>query len=105
MKRRIKIPIVLSFLLVASVGCQQLADTRDGDKSSGSQHLAKKYGGEATLDLPKGEKLVNITWKDDSLWYLTRPMTKEDKGETYKFKESSAFGILEGSITVKEHKK
>lgn len=90
MKRRIKVPIILSFLLVTSVGCQA---------------AAKKYGGEMTVDLPKGEKLVNITWKDDSLWYLTKPMTKKDKEETYKFKESSNFGVLEGEITVREHKK
>ncbi|AMB18727.1 hypothetical protein BH780_gp144 [Bacillus phage Eldridge] len=90
MKRRIKVPIILTILLASSVGCQA---------------AAKKYGGEMEVDLPKGEKLVNITWKDDSLWYLTRPMTKKDKEETYKFKESSNFGVLEGTITVKEHKK
>ncbi|AIW03543.1 hypothetical protein CPT_Moonbeam145 [Bacillus phage Moonbeam] len=105
MRRRIRVPIVLATLLFAAVGCQQVADKQDGEKTSGSQHFAKKFGGTATLDLPKGEKLMNITWKDDHLWYLTRPMTKEDKAETYKFKESSNFGILEGEIVVKERKK
>jgi len=90
MKRRIKVPIILSFLLVSSVGCQA---------------AAKKYGGEMTVDLPKGEKLVNITWKDDSLWYLTRPMAKNDKEETYKFTEDSNWGVLEGTVTIKERKK
>lgn len=38
-----------------------------------------------TLELPANQKLVMITWKDDSLWYLTKPMTEEDVAETYTF--------------------
>jgi hypothetical protein len=42
--------------------------------SSCDQTMARKYGGSTKINLPKGQKLVNITWKDSQLWYLTRPM-------------------------------
>ena len=71
---------------------------------SGCQYSAKHFGGSYTANLPKGEKLVNATWKDDQLWYLTKPMTKDDKAETYKLKEDSTMGALQGTVTIKEHK-
>jgi len=71
---------------------------------SGCQWSAKNLGGDYTVNLPKGEKLVNATWKQDSLWYLTRPMTDQDKVETYKFKEDSTMGVMEGTVTIKESK-
>lgn len=65
---------------------------------------AKNFGGDYTLKLPKNEKLVMITWKGNSLWYLTKPMTEDDIAETYKFQESAEFGIMEGTVTVVETK-
>ena len=65
---------------------------------------AKSWGGDATLDLPKGEKLVNVTWKESQLWYLTRPMKSEEIAETYVFHESSNYGVMEGTVTITEHK-
>lgn len=72
--------------------------------TAGCQSAAKNLGGDYTLKLPKNEKLVMITWKDNSLWYLTKPMTDEDTAETYKFQESAEFGIMEGTVTVVETK-
>ncbi len=68
-----------------------------------SQYAAKHLGGTTTVDLPAGQKLINVTWKDNSLWYLTRPMTEEDKAETYTFQESSNLGVLEGTVTIYEY--
>ena len=51
------------------------------------------------------EKLEEITWKDASLWYLTRPMTEDDIAETHVFKQSSNWGVLEGTVTIVESKK
>jgi hypothetical protein len=65
---------------------------------------AKSWGGNANLDLPKGEKLVTVTWKESEIWYLTRPMRVDEVAETYKFHESSNFGIMEGTVTIVEHK-
>lgn len=66
------------------------------------QGLTKSYGGEMTIELEPNTKLEMITWKDDSLWYLTRPMTDEDEPETHTFQQSSAFGVLEGTVTIIE---
>jgi hypothetical protein len=68
------------------------------------QERAKGWSGTATIDLPKGQKLVNVTWKETQLWYLTRPMNSLDSVETYTFKESSSFGIMEGEVVIKETK-
>jgi len=66
--------------------------------------IAKNYGGNLTVEIPKGQKLVNVTWKEDEVWYLTRPMDSTDKAETFTFQEKSSFGVWEGTITLKESK-
>ncbi len=63
---------------------------------------AKSHGGTMTLNLPPGEKLVSATWKDNNLWYLTRPMRKGESPETSTLHESSNLGIIEGSVIFKE---
>ena len=73
--------------------------------ATGCQSITKDYGGSTTIELEPNQKLEEITWKDDSLWYLTRPMTKEDVAETYTFQQSSNFGVFEGTVTIIEHKK
>lgn len=64
----------------------------------------KNWGGEGTINLPKGQKLVTITWKETQVWYLTRPMTENDTAETYKFQEESSYGVMEGTYTIIESK-
>lgn len=68
----------------------------------GCQSTTKNLGGTTTIELPADEKLETITWKDDSLWYLTRPMTENDIPETHTFQQSSNFGILEGTVVIIE---
>ncbi len=65
---------------------------------------AKKFGGNAELTLPKGQKLMTVTWKDANLWYLTRPMNEGDSAEVYTFHEESSYGVLEGTYTIREVK-
>lgn len=72
---------------------------------SGCQYATKHLGGNMTVNLEPNVKLVNVTWKDDSLWFLTKPMTEEDVAETYYFEEDSEFGVFEGTVTIVEHKK
>lgn len=72
---------------------------------TGCQSTAKSFGGSMTLELEPNQKLEEITWKDDSLWYLTRPMTDNDIAETHIFQESSNFGVFEGTVTIIETKK
>lgn len=67
-----------------------------------AQERAKNFGGSSTITLEHGEKLEMITWKDDSLWYLTRPMREDETAETHIFKQNSVYGVFEGSVTIIE---
>ena len=70
---------------------------------TGCHEAARNYGGSMTLELPKGQKLEEITWKDDSaLWYLTRPMRDDEKPETHTFKADTEWGVFEGTVTIIE---
>jgi hypothetical protein len=64
----------------------------------------KAFGGEGTINLPKGRKLVNVTWKETQVWYLTRPMHKDEVAETYQFQEESSWGMVEGTYNLVETK-
>jgi hypothetical protein len=70
----------------------------------GCQSVTKNLGGEMTIELESNQKLEMITWKDSSLWYLTKPMTDDDVAETHLFQQSSEFGVFEGTVTVIETK-
>lgn len=65
----------------------------------------KHYGGTGNIDLSAGEKLINVTWKGQELWILTRPMLSTDSAVTYKFHEKSSYGIVEGTYIITEKKK
>ena len=67
---------------------------------TGCQSVTKDFGGSTTIELEPNQKLEEITWKDDSLWYLTRPMTDDDIAETHTFQQSSNFGVFEGTVTI-----
>lgn len=71
---------------------------------TGCQSATKSIGGEMTLELEPGHKLETITWKGDSLWYLTRPTRENEQPETHTFQQSSNFGVLEGTVIVVESK-
>lgn len=86
--------IFLLLLLIVVVGLSSCTE----------QTMAKSYGGDYTLELPAGQKLVTATWKDVEFWYLTRPMRDGEEAETYYFKEDSNFGIMEGTVTIVERK-
>lgn len=70
--------------------------------ATGCQTATRNFGGTTTLKLEPNEKLEEITWKDDSLWYLTRPMRDDEEPEVHIFKESDSLGILEGTVKVIE---
>ena len=65
---------------------------------------AREFGVEETVTLPPNEKLTDIEWEGADLWYMTRPMREDEVAETYTFKESSTYGVLEGTITIVESK-
>lgn len=82
---------IIVLLVVIGLGCSCTQNIR-----------AKHWGGKATEVLPSGQKLVTVTWKDADLWILTRPMKSGESAETYNFKESSTWGVLNGTVTIIE---
>ena len=63
---------------------------------------SRSFGGQFEVKLPKGQKLIEATWKGKDLWYLTRQRREGEPIERYLFKEESSFGVLEGSVIFKE---
>lgn len=63
---------------------------------------AKTFGGNADVELPAGTKLVDMTWKNENLWYATRPMREGEFPETTTMQEQSSFGMVEGTVTFIE---
>lgn len=88
MKKFIAIILVI-IMLIATTGCNA---------------VARSWGGTVTVDLETNRKFVDVTWKENSLWILTKAMTSEDIAETYYFEEDSNFGILNGTVIIVEHK-
>lgn len=71
-------------------------------KSSGNV-IAKKLGTSGgIMNLPPNHKLVLVTWKSNNMWVLYRPMRKDEVPEEYIYQEDSTFGIIEGTIRIKE---
>lgn len=68
------------------------------------QERTRAWGGQMTVDLPKGQELMMVTWKDNDLFYLTRPMAPDYVPVTKTFKESSSYGLMESTVYFKEHK-
>lgn len=72
-------------------------------QSNGLNFVTKSYGGRSYLVLPGGQKLVTMTWKKDSMWILTRTARPgEFVGDEYQFQEKSTWGLIEGTVYVKE---
>jgi hypothetical protein len=67
--------------------------------------MAKNWGGTMTVELKPGTKLDSVTWKEDELWYLTRPMREGEQPEVWTFREKSSLGIQEGTVILKEKAK
>lgn len=65
---------------------------------------ARQFGGTANVDLPKNQKLLMVTWKEDDLWFLTRDMREDEKTESYSLRESSSWGVWEGTVKLHESK-
>ena len=68
------------------------------------QSRVKDFGGDMDIYLEPNQKLEEITWKEDNLWYLTKPMTEEDVAEIHSFTESSSYGLFEGTVIIHEVK-
>lgn len=92
MKKILSVVLVIAMVVVLCVSL------------TGCQSATKSLGGSMKIELEPNTKLELITWKDDSLWYLTRPMREDDIAETHTYKQKSEFGVFEGTVTIIETK-
>jgi hypothetical protein len=89
-----KFMLLLSLLCLGTLGgCTQ-------------NQRARSLGGKETIEVPRGQKIVTVSWKekDGSLWILSRPMREGEEPETWSYKAKSSFGIFEGEVVLKESK-
>ena len=70
--------------------------------NSCDQIITRSMGGTTKVQLEPGEKLLEVTWKGDNIWYLVEPMDSNYIPKTKVFKESSMFGTLEGKVIFYE---
>jgi len=87
--------IIITLLLLVSIVSTSQADL--------SQWFSRDLGGTSKIDLPAGKKLEIVTWKESSLWFLMRDRRPGEPIEQHYFKESSAIGVLQGTVIINEH--
>lgn len=68
------------------------------------QRCTRQWGGTTKIELEPGEKLVEATWKNNSIWYLVEPMESDYVPKTKVFKERSNTRILEGDVIFVERR-
>ncbi len=89
-----KYKIMKKLLLILVLGVGLISCTENS--------RVKSFGGTGDIYLPQGQKLVNVTWKGEQIWYLTRPFHKEEETEIYHFQEESSWGVVEGTYYIHE---
>jgi len=72
--------------------------------NSCDQSITRTMGGITKIELEHGERLIEVTWKDDNIWYLVEPMDSDYVPKTKTFKESSRIGMLKGKVIFYEKK-
>ena len=87
--KKIRLFVVI-ILAVIMCGCQQT--------------ISRKYGGTTEIRLEPGKKLVEVTWKENNLWYLVEPMEPNYTPKAKEFIESSNYGVFEGKVIFYESK-
>ena len=87
----------IKFLFLSLILCLICSGCTDNTR-------AKSFGGTMRIELPKGQHLVNCTWKESNLWYLTRPLHQDEEPVTSTFKEESSVGMLSGTVLFVESK-
>lgn len=64
--------------------------------------MARKFGGTMTMMTSPCEKVVNVAWRNDSIWVLTRKAKPGEAAETLTFSEVSQFEVLQGKVNIQE---
>ena len=70
--------------------------------SCNEQIYTRQCGGEMTINFPAGQELMSVTWEDNHLLYLTRPMASDYVPVTKVFQESFSGGEIRSTVYFKE---
>ncbi len=97
MKKKVNLVLIAGAILFAICVLFSLISCTDNQ-------ISRKFGGITEIRLEKGQKLLEATWKDNNLWYLTEPMDDDYTPKTKVFREDSNFGVLEGKVLFIESK-
>lgn len=54
--------ILIAFAIIGIISCTDNSRTRN-------------FGGTEIISIPHNEEFINITWKDDNLWVITKDTT------------------------------
>ncbi len=75
--------------------------------SCNENERTRHWGGIETIDLPAGQKVINVTWKESDLWILTEPMDSSyvPKSKTFQQKKDRVlFSTGDGKVIIIESK-
>lgn len=64
--------------------------------------LAKSYSGTLIIDLPCEQKLFDMDWNNDAVWYATKKFNAFDVPETYTYVARAEFEMLNATVMFKE---
>ena len=68
------------------------------------QAMTRSWGDSMNVPLEPNQKLIEVTWKGDNLWFLTKEMTDDDVAESYQFYERDTTRWFEGCVYIDEIK-
>ena len=86
--------ISIVVLSLTAVKCNQIESKKEIDYKPN----------QATLTLDPNHKLVEIAFRDNEMWILTKPMEKKDTTNVYYFERLSINGESKYLWTIKEIK-
>lgn len=73
--------------------------------SCNESYQSRIAGGTMKVNIPKGYRLIEATWKDGAnLWYLVEPMDSDYTPKEKMLIEKSAIGIVQGQVIFVESK-
>lgn len=66
--------------------------------------IARGWGGDMTVTLDPGRKLINASWKDadNSFWVLTRGRKVDEPIDTFTLQCRSSWGVFQGKVIIQE---
>ena len=65
-------------------------------------YTTRNWGGTMTINVERGYKVTNATFKGDEIWYFVEPMDSAYIPSQKKLVEKSMYGALEGEIVFNE---